>query len=96
MAGHNAHQKVSDQVYEKLLSKEKTSLIVQQNEYFQNKLKGKKYLFIENDEQPHKPKKRYRIEGIKEDNGPVTEDIYGTTITSKHLIITLKLREKTK
>lgn len=96
MAGQNAHQKVSDQTYEDLLSKVKKSLIVQRSDYYHNKLKGKKYLFIENDEQPGKPRKRYRIESIKEGTGTVTEDIYGTTVTGPHLEIQLKLREKTQ
>lgn len=95
MAGLNANQKVSDQTYNALLNKEKTSLIVQSNDYYASKLKGKKYIVIENDEKSM-PKKRYRIESVKEGTGSVTEDIYGTTITGPHLIISLKLREKTK
>ena len=42
------------------------------------------------------PKKRYRIESIKEGTGPTIEDIYGTTITGPHIRVSLKLREKTK
>lgn len=95
MAGQNAHQKVSDKTYTMLLNKEKTGIRVQKNEYYLNKLRGKKYLIIENDEKDL-PKKRYRIESIKEGTGSITEDIYGTTITSPHLNISLKLREKTK
>ncbi len=96
MAGLNAHQKVSDATYEKLLSKEKTSLIVQRSDYYLNKLKGKKYLIVENDEKPEKKAKRFRIEGVKEGNGAAVEDIYGTSINGAYLIITLRLREKTK
>lgn len=95
MAGLNANQKVSDKTYDELLSKEKTSLTVQKNDYYINKLKGKKYLVIENDEKD-KPKKRYRIESIKEGTGSAIEDIYGTTITGPHIKVSLKLREKTK
>lgn len=95
MAGLNANQKVSNQTYIALISKEKTSLIVQSNDYYASKLKGKKYLVIENDEKP-KPKKRFRIESVTEGTGSITEDIYGTTITGPHLIISLKFREKTK
>ena len=95
MAGLNAHQKVSDNTYADLLSMKKTYLTVQKNDFYLNKLKGKKYLIIENDEKDM-PKKRYRIESLKEGTGAVTEDIYGTTITGPHIKINLKLREKTK
>ncbi len=95
MAGLNAHQKVSDKTYTMLLSKEKTSITVQKNDYYRKKLQGKKYLVIENDEKDM-PKKRYRIESIKEGTGSTIEDIYGTTITGSHLKVGLKLREKTK
>ena len=95
MAGLNANQKVSDLTYTALLSMEKTNIIVQSNYYYASKLKGKKYLVIENDEKTM-PKKRFRIESVKEGTGSITEDIYGTTITGPHLRIDLKLREKTK
>jgi|GEM_PF-2148456 hypothetical protein len=95
MAGLNAHQKVADKTYTALLSKEKTNIIVQKNDYYRKKLQGKKYLIIENDEKDM-PKKRYRIESIKEGTGPTIEDIYGTTITGPHIKVNLKLREKTK
>jgi hypothetical protein len=78
-----------------LLTKVKTSLTVQKSDYYLNKLKGKKYLIVENDEQTA-PKKRYRIESVTEGTGSVIEDIYGTTIISPHLKIELKLREKTR
>ena len=96
MAGQNAHQKVPDEIYLALLSKEKTNLTVQKTSYYHNKLKGKKYLIIENDENPDNPKKRYRIESISEGTGQTVEDIYGTIINGPHLVINLKLREKTK
>ncbi len=95
MAGLNANQKVSNQTYTALLSKEKTSLIVQSNDYYRRKLKGKKYLIIENDEKT-RSKKRFRIESVREGTGSITEDIYGTTLTGPHLKIAVKLREKTK
>lgn len=95
MAGLNAHQKVADKTYTELLSKEKTSIIVQNNDYYRRKLNGKKYLIIENEEKDM-PKKRYRIESIKEGTGSTIEDIYGTTITGPHIKVSLKLREKTK
>jgi hypothetical protein len=60
MAGANAHQNVSDQVYEALLNKTKAELLVQRSDYYINKLKGKKYLVIENDERPEKPRARFQ------------------------------------
>ena len=95
MAGLNAHQKVSDQTYTALLSKEKTSITVQKNDYYCKKLQGKKYLIVENDEKDA-PKKRYRIESIKEGTGSTIEDIYGTSIIGPHIKVSLKLRDKTK
>jgi hypothetical protein len=94
--GQNSHQKVPDETYIALLCQEKTNLTVQKTCYYHNKLKGKKYLIIENDENPESPKKRYRIESITEGSGQTVEDIYGTIINGPHLVINLKLREKTE
>ena len=96
MAGANAHQKVSDQVYEDLLNKAKTNLLVQVSDYYTRKLRGKKYLIIENDENPEKPNTRFIIQSIDEVSGPVREDIYGQSIGGPSLRISLKLRQKTK
>jgi hypothetical protein len=96
MAGANAHQKVSDQTYMDLLNKTKTELLVQQSDFYINKLRGKKYLIIENDEKPDKPDARFLIQSIKEEPGPVREDIYGQSIGGPYLRIQLKLRQKTK
>ena len=95
MAGANAHQNVSDQVYEALLNKTKTELLVQRSDYI-NKLKGKKYLIIENDEKPEKPKARFLIQSINEETGSISEDIYGQTVNGLYLRIELKLRQKTR
>ena len=84
MAGKNAHQKVPDKIYSALQSKEKTNLTIQKTIYYLNKLKGKKYL------------RARRIESISEGTGQTVEDIYGTIINGPHLVINLKLREKTK
>ena len=73
MAGANAHQKVSDHVYEDLLNKTKTELLVQVSDYYTKKLKGKKYLIIENDENPKKPNARFLIQSITEVSGHVVE-----------------------
>lgn len=96
MAGANAHQKVSNQVYEDLLNKTKTNLLVQVSDYYTRKLRGKKYLIIENDENPEKPNARFIIQSIEEVSGPVREDIYGQSIGGPYLRISLKLRQKTK
>ncbi|MFA9496137.1 MAG: hypothetical protein ACERKS_09485 [Candidatus Bathyarchaeota archaeon] len=96
MAGANAHQKVSDQTYMDLLNKTKTELLVQLSDYYINKLRGKKYLIIENDENPDKPSARFLIQSVNEKTGSIREDIYGQTVNGLHLRIGLKLREKTK
>ena len=96
MAGANAHQKVSNQVYEDLLNKTKTDLHVQRSDYYINKLRGKKYLIIANDEKPEKPTIRYLIQSVKEERGAISEDIYGQSLNGPYLRISLKLRQKTK
>jgi len=96
MAGANAHQHVSDRVYEALLNKTKTELLVQRSDYYLNKLKGKKYLIIENDEKPEKPRARFRIQSISEETGSILEDIYGQNVNGLFLRIELKLRQKTR
>jgi hypothetical protein len=96
MAGANANQKVSNKVYEDLLNNTKTDLLVQRSDYYINKLKGKKYLIIENDEKPEKPKSRYLILSIKEETGAIREDIYGQSLNGPHLRISLKIRQRTK
>ncbi len=96
MAGVNAHQHVSDQVYEVLLNKTKTDLLVQRSDYYLNKLKGKKYLIIENDEKPEKPRARFLIRSINEETGSIREDIYGQIVNGLYLRIELKLRQKTR
>ena len=96
MAGANAHQNVSDQVYEALLNKTKTEFLVQRSDYYIKKLKGKKYLIIENDEKPEKPGARFLIQSVNEETGSIREDIYGQTDNGLYLRIELKLRQKTR
>jgi hypothetical protein len=96
MAGANAHQKVSDKVYEDLINKTKTHLVVQVSDYYTRKLRGKKYIIIENDEKPEKQGARFLIQSIVELSGRVVEDIYGQSIGGPYLSISLKLRQKTK
>ena len=96
MAGANAHQHVSDRVYEALLNKTKTEFFVQRSDYYLNKLKGKKFLIIENDEKPEKTGARFLIQSINEETGSIREDIYGQTVNGLYLRIELKLRQKTR
>ena len=96
MVGVNAHQNVSDQVYEAFLNKTKTELLVQRGDYYINKLKGKRYLIIENDENPEKTKLRFLIQSVNEKTGSICEDIYGQTVNGSYLRIELKLRQKTR
>ena len=96
MAGANAHQNVPDRVYEALLNKTKTELLVQRSDYYINKLKGKKYLIVENDEKPEKPRARFLIQSINEETGSIREEIYGQTVNGLYLRIGLKLRQKTR
>ncbi len=95
MAGANVHQKVSDQVYEDLINKTKAELLVQRSDYYINKIRGKKYLIIENDENPEKPKTRFLIDSVQEKTGSIREDIYGQIVNGLYLRIALKPRQKT-
>ena len=93
----NVHQKISDQLYTEILTKTRTSLTVQHTDYIVNKLHGKKYLILENAENPEKPSLRCKIQSItKIDSGTTQEDIYGQTIRGPHLKIQLTLRQKTR
>ena len=93
----NAHQKITDQFYTAILIKTKTSLTVQHTNYYANKLHQKKYLILENAENPEKPSLRCKIQTItKIDSGTTQEDIYGQTIKGPHLKIQLALRQKTR
>jgi len=84
----NAHQKIHDQLYTAILTKTKTSI---------NKLHAKKYLILENAENPEKPSLRCKIQTItKIETGTTQEDIYGQTIKGPHLKIQLTLRQKTR
>ena len=65
-------------------------------ELFVDEENGKKYLVIENDEKPDKPRARFLIQFVQEVSGPVREDIYGHGIGGPSLRISLKLRQKTK
>ena len=93
----NAHQKISDQLYTEILTKTRTSLTVQHTDYYANKLHAKKYLILENAENPEKPSLRCKIQTItKIETGTTQEDIYGQTIRGPHLKIQLTLRQKTR
>ena len=93
----NAHQKIPDHLYTAILTKTRTSLTVQHTDYIVNKLHGKKYIILENAENPEKPSLRCKIQSItKIETGTTQEDIYGQTIKGPHLKIQLTLRQKTR
>ena len=92
--GVNLRQMVSDAVYTEFVNEKRVVLILQNNDYYAGKLKGKKYLWLQNDEFPEKPDVRFRIESVEVGHGGVLEDIYRQHITGPHLRVTLKIREK--
>jgi hypothetical protein len=89
-------QGVSDGVYHDFVDGVRYVFIVQSNDYYAGKLRGKKYIFLVNEEHPEKHEVRFRIEVIDEEHGGAHEDIYGQYLTGPHLKITLKKRQKTK
>ncbi len=93
--GVNLRQGVSDSVYTEFLDGKRDQLILQDNDYYSRKLKGKKYIWLVNEELPEKPEIRYKIEEIKQGHGGAQEDIYGQFLTGAYLSIKLKKREKT-
>ena len=93
--GVNLRQGVSDSVYTVFVEGVRDQLIIQDNDYYERKLKGKKYIWLVNEEIPEKPEIRYKIEDIKQGHGGAQEDIYGQFITGSYLSIKLKKREKT-
>ena len=94
--GVNLRQGVSDAVYMDFANGDRVVLILQRNEHYTNKLKGKKYLWLQNEEFPEKPDARFLIESMEVGHGGVFEDIYGQHITGPHLRVTLKIRDKTR
>jgi hypothetical protein len=92
----NLRQEVSDAVYCDFVDGLRSVFVVQRNEYYVRKLRGKKYLWLENEEFPEKPDVRFRIESVEEGHGKAQEDIYGHYITGLHFKITLLKRQKTK
>jgi hypothetical protein len=93
--GVNLRQGVSDSVYTEFIEGKRDQLILQDNDYYEQKLKGKKYIWLVNEEFPEKPEIRYKIEEIKQGHGGAQEDIYGQFLTGAYLSIKLKKREKT-
>jgi hypothetical protein len=94
--GVNLHQEVSDDVYNDFVDGLRSVFVVQSNEYYVRKLRGKKYLYLVNQEFPEKPDVRFRIESVEEGHGGAQEDIYGHYITGLYLKIKLLKRQKTK
>jgi hypothetical protein len=94
--GVNLSQAVSDAVYCDFVDGLRSVFVVQSNEYYIRKLRGKKYLRLVNEEIPEKPIVRFRIESVEEGYGGAQEDIYGQNVTGPHLKIMLLKRQKTK
>ncbi len=93
--GVNLRQGVSDDIYSVFKSGERDTLIVQDNDYYQRKLSGVKYIWLVNEEYPEKKETRYKIMDIQQGYGGAQEDIYGQNLTASYLSIKLKKREKT-
>jgi hypothetical protein len=94
--GFNLNQEVSDAVYRDFVDGLRSVFVVQSNEYYVRKLRGKKYLRLMSEESPEKPVLRFKIESVEEGHGGAIEDIYGQFITGPHLKIKLLKRQKTK
>jgi len=94
--GVNLRQGVSDSVYSVFVEGVRDVFVVQNNDYFKLRLRGKKYLFLVNDEFPEKPEVRFRIESVEEGHGGAQEDVYGQHITGSYLMVALRKREKTR
>lgn len=94
--GVNFRQKVSDAIYCDFFDGLRNVFVVQSNEYYIHKLKGKKYFWLVNEELPDKPVMRYRIESMEKGHGGIQEDIYGHYITGLHIKIKLLKRQKPK
>jgi len=93
--GVNLRQGVSDEVYMEFVNGDRVVLLLQSNEYYSGKLRGKKYLWLQNEEFSEKPDVRFLIELIEVGHGGVFEDIYGQHITGPHLRVKLRKRDKT-
>ena len=93
--GVNLRQVVSEAVYTEFVNGDRVVLILQSNKYYDKRLKGKKYLWLQNEEFPEKPDVRFLIESVEAGHGGVFEDIYGQRITGPHLRVALRKREKT-
>jgi hypothetical protein len=94
--GVNLRQEVSDAVYRDFVDGVRSVFVVQSNEYYVRKLRGKKYFRLVNAELPEKTVVRFRIESVEKGHGGAQEDVYGHYITGPHLKITLLKRQKTK
>jgi hypothetical protein len=94
--GVNIRQEVSDATYCDFVDGVRSVFVVQSNEYYVHKLRGKKYFLLVNEERPEKPVVRFRIESVEKGHGEAQEDIYGHYITGQHIKITLLKRQKPK
>jgi hypothetical protein len=94
--GVNFRQGVSDGVYRDFVDGVRDVFIVQNNEYFVKKLRGKKYMVLLDEGVPGLPPMRFQIVSVVEGYGGAQEDVYGQYLTGSYLEIKLKKRGKTK
>ena len=93
--GVNLRQGVSDKTYRDFSTGTRDTLIVQDTDYYRRKLKGIKYIWLVNEENPREKEIRYKIIEIQQGHGGAQEDIYGQYLTGEYLGIKLKKRNKT-
>ena len=94
--GVNFRQGVSDDVYRDFVDGVRDVFIVQSNDYFVQKLRGKKYMILVDESNPGSSPARFQILSVEEGYGGAQEDVYGQYLTGSYLEIKLKKRDKTK
>lgn len=63
--GLNFRQKVSDTIYFDFVDGLRSVFVMQSNEYYVHKLRGKKYFWVVNEELPDKLEARFMIESVE-------------------------------
>ncbi len=94
--GVNFRLGVSDVVFRDFVDGVRDVFVVQSNDYFVGKLRGKKYLVLVNDGVPGESPVRFQILSVEEGYGGAQEDVYGQYLTGSYLEIRLKKRQKTR
>jgi hypothetical protein len=93
--GFSLRQGVSDDIFRDFVDGVRDIFVVQSNDYYERKLRGKKYLILVNEGDIGGFEVRFLIKSIVEGYGGIHEDVYGQYLTGPHLKIKLKKREKT-